>query len=483
MNQRNFVMITQKSAYPQMGSLYLASALAKYGIKTHTIGSGISTDELEELIERVDPIAVGCSVMTAPQIVDFIRHSMHVQEKYNKRARNIPVVWGGMHPTIVTAQTLKEPYIDFVVSGEAEITLPKLLNGFVSGDFPEGKLVTVRTPFRLDEYRPSWDSVNLEDFVFPESHSVHTDLDFEKNNVFYYLLTSRGCTYQCNFCWEVARTGALRAESKALRLTEDLTWRAHSNIWIEREIDLVYLELQKKGIKMDGIGFWDDMIFGRGRPEHVARARGIFTSMHERSFGYLLEARANQLVGTGDKWNGKVRRYADLYRFLSETGCTQVFVGTESGNQDTLNMIRKGTRVSDYMRLVEMSRDIGLPLRLSMIVGFPGESDTSVNQTLDMIERMEEEPYISISGPKLFTPYPGVPQFEVARARGLKVPNNTLEWAYLDRYADYEKIYPWLTEDLHSYTLRRIDGFFDSIAAEKNRKVDEEVVREVVRGH
>ena len=161
----------------------------------------------------------------------------------------------------------------------------------------------------------------------------------------------------------------------------------------------------------------------------------------------------------------------------------QVFVGTESGNQDTLNLIQKGTKLTDYMRLVEISRDVGLPLRFSMIVGFPGESDRSVNDTLDLIESLEDEPYVSISGPKLFTPYPGTPQYEAAVERGMKVPSDTLGWARLNRYADYRSLYPWLAENCSERTLDRIDSFWESVPQQKKYRANEDVILEMVRRH
>lgn len=483
-SEHSFIIIVQESRYPQLGSLYLSSALAKHGIETHTIGSSATCAELDALISRVDPIAVGCSVMTAPEIVDFIRHSTHIQETYNRDRREIPVIWGGMHPTIVFDQTVKEPFIDLVVPGEAELSLQLVLTGLLDGRFPEQSFVAAQTPRDLDEYRPQWHGRDLTRYVFPESHSVHAEVEFVKQNIFYYLLTSRGCTYRCNFCWEVARTAALKAEARDGGGLVDLTWRSHSVEWIDRELDSLAERLEVSGVTMDGVGFWDDMIFGRGRPEHNDRAKAIFNSMRARAFGYLLEARANQLIATSDIWSQTgSRREADLYHFLKETGCMQVFVGTESGNQDTLNLIQKGTKLTDYLRLVEMSRDVGLPLRFSMIVGFPNESEKSINETLDFIERLEEEPYVSVSGPKLFTPYPGVPQFDAAAARGLRVPRSTLEWAYIDRYSDYREIFPWFTEDYSPHTLRRIDEFFEAVDKDKKHQVDEEFIRQLVRSH
>lgn len=486
MLERHFILIVQESHYPQMGALYLSNALLPFGIVTHIIGSSATTQELDALIAQYDPIAVGCSVMTGPEIVDFVKHSLHIQRTYNHSKTIIPVIWGGMHSTIVQEQTLEEWYIDFVVSGEAEIILPTMLSQVIRTNiWPDQKLIFVHTPAHLDALRPHWETVDITRYVFPESHSVHAHgaLELKRQNIFYYLLTSRGCTYKCNFCWEVARTKALRDEMKRDGLQEDLTWRSHSIQWIKTQLDYLETRLGQDGIKLDGVGFWDDMPFGRGTIEHTARFREIGTMMRERNFGYLLEARANQLISTTDRWNGVgITREADLYKFLKETDCMQVFVGTESGSQETLNLIQKGTKREDYDRLVEISHDVGLPLRFSMIVGFPRETEESVNATLDFIEELEGEPFVSVSGPKLFTPYPGTPQYAMAVQAGMAVPTTTIGWAHLTRYADYRAIYPWLAHYSQAI-LDRIDTFWEDVPEEKKTKPKEDIILDIVRGH
>jgi radical SAM superfamily enzyme YgiQ (UPF0313 family) len=226
------------------------------------------------------------------------------------------------------------------------------------------------------------------------------------------------------------------------------------------------------------------MIFGREKEAHIQRAKRIFSGMRERNYGYLLEARASQLMGKSQRWNDAgVMREADLYQFLKDTGCMQVFVGTESANQQTLNLIQKGTKAIDYGRLVEISRDIGLPLRFSLIVGFPDESDRSVNETLDLIERLRGEPFVSVSGPKMFTPYPGTPQYDAAVRAGLKVPTDTLGWAQMTRYADYRALYPWLEKNYTPGTLARIDSAWEHVPEEKKTRPKEDVILDFVRQH
>ena len=292
MSERHFIIIVQESSYPQMGALYLTHVLAAHGITTHLLASSRPTDELDDLIERYDPIAVGCSVMTAPEILDFVRHSVHVQRTYNESRTRIPVIWGGMHPTIVWQQTVQESFIDLIVSGEAEVTLPRVLSGIIrTNTLPDEKLVRVETPANLDDLRPEWDATPIDQFVFPESHSVHARVEFKKHNIFYYLLTSRGCTYRCNFCWEVARTAALKAEMAASGSSDDLTWRAHGDAWVEDQLSYLEQRLAASGTTMDGVGLWDDMIFGREKPAH--NPAGATTVQHASRPSVRIPARGS----------------------------------------------------------------------------------------------------------------------------------------------------------------------------------------------
>jgi len=94
MAKYSLIIVVQKSKYPQMGALYLAHALSKVNIETHIVSSDTPIKEIDALINRVDPIAVACSVMTAPEIVEFVQISVHIQETYNQRKKKIPVFLG-----------------------------------------------------------------------------------------------------------------------------------------------------------------------------------------------------------------------------------------------------------------------------------------------------------------------------------------------------------------------------------------------------
>jgi hypothetical protein len=109
------LFITQDSAYPQMGVLYLADALRKKGIESEIVASGLSSEDLDDVVEMFKPDVVGMSVLTAPQVIDFENHSIFLKENHP----NVKVVWGGNHPTLLTDLCLASPYIDHVFVGKA----------------------------------------------------------------------------------------------------------------------------------------------------------------------------------------------------------------------------------------------------------------------------------------------------------------------------------------------------------------------------
>ena len=137
---------------------------------------------------------------------------------------------------------------------------------------------------------------------------------------------------------------------------------------------------------------------------------------------------------------------AVLFNRLAETGCMQVFVGAEAISQNTLNLIRKGTRARAYYDMISLANKFRVALRMSFIIGFPGETDDSVNATLDFCEgvtRGDFGPWVNISGPKIFTPYPGTVEYKRALAAGFRRPTSHVEWGGIHRSTeDYLTYFP-----------------------------------------
>lgn len=484
------LFITQDSAYPQMGALYLMDALRQQGIDSEMVASGIDSGDLEKVLKTCRPDVVGMSVLTAPQIVDFIRHSRFIKENFPK----IKVVWGGNHPTLLPEICLKQDYIDHVCVGQGEVVFPRMVMDLAGGKEVPRKVMGFGPP-RLDDFEPFWERDDISRYLFSERHSVrspdtrvknivsqsvaqiknilasgangasrssrgvlgvtqHAIEDIEKwdvglyktdKHLFYYLLTSRGCPYKCTFCSEPLQVMHGDDQGKFL-------WNAHSVEWFKRQVERIRRILGPSGKHLDGIGIWDDMFWVRHREE--PRAFQILDYLHEQKLGYLIEARADQLL----------REEALLLKKLAETGCIQVFIGAESITQDTLNYMRKGTRAVDYFKLMKYANECKVALRMSLIIGFPNETDASVNATLDFCEAVESGqygPWVNISGPKIFTPYPGTEEYARAVQAGFCPPETQEEWGRINRSTEeYLKHFPWMERNYTGHTLERLEKIF-----------------------
>jgi len=229
-------------------------------------------------------------------------------------------------------------------------------------------------------------------------------------------------------------------------------WNAHSLDWVKKQIDDVRSHLDKVGKSLDGVGLWDDMFWVHYRKD--SRAIDILNFFRDNHLGYLIEARCEQLL----------RDDGYLFKVLRDTGCIQVFIGAESASQETLNYIRKGTKVSQYLELMELANELKVALRMSFIVGFPNETDESVNQTLDFCEKVESGEHgawVNISGPKIFTPYPGTIEFTRAVEAGFVPPTNHVEWGKVHRSTEeYLFRFPWFEKNYSAKTLKRLERYF-----------------------
>ena len=483
-NDLRVLFVVQDSAYPQMGVLYLIDALRKRGIDSEIVTCKISDQDLKSILLNYKPKVVGMSVMTAPQVKEFTNYSIEIKRTF----QDIKVVWGGAHPTILSEECAKASYIDYVFSGQGEEVFPDLIIDIANNTKRYGKVIQAYSPAQLDLYSPAWDKVDLAKYLFSEGHSVRSPLTkaqtsaslaFKKirsdiqgssqeldslaskrtlekirkwdvglyeldSRIFYYLITSRGCPYKCTFCSEPLQIMNGDSEGK-------FSWNAHSLDWVKRQIETIRELLAKEGKDLDGVGLWDDMFWVKYRSK--SRAKSILRYLSTEGLAYLIEARADQLI----------RDDCSLFRFLGETNCAQVFVGAESASQDTLDMIKKETTLESYYQLTELAEKIKVPLRMSFIVGFPGESEESVNKTLDFCQTVSEGaygPWVNISGPKIFTPYPGTEEYQRAVEAGFKIPSSHIEWGQIHRSTEaYLEYLPWIQKYSKATTARLEEHF------------------------
>ncbi|HME92926.1 MAG TPA: radical SAM protein [Methylomirabilota bacterium] len=326
--------------------LYLNRALYSPLAGLLAVAATIPTDRYEvvltdENIETVDfdlkADLVGISAMTA-----YVNRGYEIADQF--RARGIPVVMGGVHPSFMPQEALK--HADAVVIGEAELVIPKLLDDLERGE--------VRGVYRADRLHPMV-GVSMPRYDLLKKHRY-------VNRTF--VQTSRGCHQGCTFCAEPLMNG--------------LKFRY-------RPVDEVVREIDNCGSRIISIN--DADFFGTAeRPKEVMRA----------------------LVGRGVQWQaGVTSKLAQDDRMLelaAKSGCTLLSIGFESITRSTLTSVHKHVnRPETFASLVEKVHAYGIMVFGLFMFGFDGD-DASVFETT---ARFNIDADYDACAYSVLTPYPG----------------------------------------------------------------------------
>ena len=407
-----------------LGPLQVGSALhnAGYPIKIIHIEEK-DIDATVSEIARTKPLWVGLSVITGPQTVD----SAIFSEKLKKLEPNIPIVWGGIHPSLATEQCISEDYIDYVVIGEGEdtaIELTQKLEARKKGMSDalglawkaNGKIIiNPKRPFIKnlddDKYRLNFELVNLTDGAGLAREAGCSRIACYK--------TSRGCPWACAFCYSQNFHNRRYRAKSAEKVIEDIQ----------------YL---KEKYKIDGVRFYDDNFYARRE-----RAQKIIESIG-------IPAKTDIRIDQVDE---------ELAQWMKQHQVFDVLIGIESGSNRILKLMNKGFDVDTIKQGVEILAKYDIKVSYSAIIGLPTETREEINATIDLLLWIHERhKNMSVTvGPYL--PYPGTPLYQFAMEHGFVSPSTTKEWGLMDRWDKSTRL-PWCIDE-YIYWIREYLKFFD----------------------
>lgn len=398
-----------RDMYPPFGIMYVADALEQAGFSCRLFHeTGDFLDELVEMAARERPLFVGFSTITGPQLQPTIDASKQIHEL------GIPVVWGGVHATIMPTDVLKEEYVDFVVVNEGEETTQEfglMLAGYLPQDWASVAGLAYKRaedgfpqfwrerPFiqNLDLYKPRWDLLpDVEAYLIPSGPYTRAMP----------VYISRGCPFRCGFCYN--------------EVVMKRTWRQHSDEFIINQINWL-----KEHYQIDAVDYADDYLFGRIKPMQR-----------------LVEK-------VGMPWSGQVRVQLlkpEFVQWMADTGCQWVNIGVESGSQAVLDRIYKDQKAEQIEwgigNLVQYAPHI--EANCSFIVGLPEETPEEAKVTFDIIETlagMSDNVRCSVC---VYMPYPGTPLWPKALAMGYIPPETQEGWVEMDLNRGNT---PWVSDE------------------------------------
>lgn len=390
--------------------LAVATPLDAAGYRVRIVDQKTMPDWKEVLISELEksPVCVGVTCKTSPQI----RYALEVSQIVKKYS-DVPVVWGGIHPSLLPEQTLQNEFVDVVVQGEGEETLLALVQALEKSqplDDVLGIWYKHHEEIRANPPRPFIDLNEQPPLAY---HLVNVQNHFEKKlgNPLLRTFTSRGCAYACTFCYNINFNHG--------------KWRSYS-----ADETLSRIKHLAKKYNLKGFIFSDDNFFG-----DLTRARKILEGLQQEGLVLSkLDIRADILNTLDDHF----------LKLLKKAGCLVLNIGTESGSQRILNLIHKGITVSQILAVNRRLKPFGILPKYSFMMGFPTETREELEQTVSLILQLIEENPGLIKTLNIYTPLPGTKLFDLSVQHGLKVPDTLEDWVSFN----YRTInLPWLSDD------------------------------------
>jgi anaerobic magnesium-protoporphyrin IX monomethyl ester cyclase len=326
----------------------------------------------EQFLER-DPAVVGIGMMS----VDYNPTGRCLEIVKELKPETVTIV-GGPHVTLALKDSLKLPNADYLVTGEAEVTFPKMLQAIQAGQPPEEKVIRGETPdldaipfadrdLFLDEWR-KWGY----DLDSPEVPFVP-----ELPTPFLTIIAGRGCVYNCSFC----KPGEDWIFGKGVR---------------RRSVENVIAELIEL---RDRYGFASFMFHDDCLTEDRRWVAEFTRRYKEEGFTqpFFCQSRADIIA-----------LHPDMVAMMVNAGLRGYFVGFESGNARVLNFLRKGTTPARNLEAARVCRQYGLAIWANYMLGIPTETRDEVMDTVKMIREIDPDYY----SPSFFTPHPGTDLYD-----------------------------------------------------------------------
>lgn len=342
----------------------------------------------------------------------------------------------GIHVTVLPEDCFNlSSNLDYCIRGEPEFIVRDLT--LTLGDVGNVKDIlglSYRTDRKIIHNADREFIVNLDELPFPAWHLIDPG-DYRmpfKNVPFLLVATSRGCPYKCTFCADKAFYGTKLRLKSPKRIVDELDW-------------------VKETFGVAEFLFWSESFtinnnFVMGVCEEIL-SRGLKIS-------WVCNSRVDNVD-------------LSLLRKIKEAGCWMIGYGVESGNQQVLDSVKKGTTLKQTKEAVKWAKEAGLEVTGHCVLGLPGETEETIKQTIDFTIELD----LDFAQYYCAVPFPGAELYP-------QVLNwiNTTDWTKFEqnfsvldlpnikadrimelrRYA-FKKFY--LRKKLILKTLRRIKSF------------------------
>lgn len=418
--RRKVVLYNPKAVFFTMplGLLGIASHLDPERYEVVLVDARLEKDPVSAVLAALDgALCLGVTVLTGAPIRDAVLVS-----RAAKVARpDLPIVWGGWHPSLFATGCLEEASVDVTVQAQGEETFAEIVERLARGEDLEGvegcstrgaggapHAHAPRTMADINAFRP-------HDYTLLP---VERYFDLKGKRQIDYI-SSQGCFFRCAFCADPFVYGRKWSGLEPARVGAELgaLWERH---------------------RFDDVNFQDETYF-----TYTDRVEAVADELIARRLPITWAAtmRADQGSRLPEAVMAKCKK----------SGLRRVIIGVEAGSQEMIDHIQKDIKLPQVFESAEKCLAHDIAVKFPFIVGFPNESDESVAASLDVAHRLRAMSPVFETPIYYFKPYPGTPLTAQAEKEGYVGPQTLDAWADFDWY---DSAGPWVSPERHRLVER-----------------------------
>jgi len=399
---KNFSRSQRSPAVTKSGTLYfpmwLASAaglLESRGFPVDLIDAPADAHDLDYVFKRAREFQPGLIVVdtSTPSIANDVGVAASLKNEFPDAF----VVLVGTHVSALPEETLAmSDRVDAVARGEYDETVVELAGALErKSEVRDVAGLTIREngTFHAAASRPPIEDLDSIPFVSRTYGKFLRFGNYFNPNALFPMVTiatSRGCPFQCIFCVYPQTMMGHRVRLRSV-----------ANVVDEME----YIVREFPGVQ--SIFFEDD----------------TFTAIRKRCAEI-----SGEILRRGIRVSWSINARADLdfetMKIMKDAGCRCMCVGFESGSPVLLETIKKKVTIDKMLRFVEDARKAGILVHGCFIVGHPGETRGTMEQTLELSKRLNPDTV-------QFYPimvYPGTEAYDWYKQRGLIITDDFSRW-------------------------------------------------------
>ncbi len=376
---------------------------------------GDTVELLDRRIRQTDAAILAVTVMPGPQLQDAVPVCTELKRRHPK----LTIIWGGYFPSQHSQTVLKSDFVDYVLRGHSERAFVALLDALAdgatkqqireirgvcdrddAGQPQDGGMPALPKPAEL----PAWPHhrVNIADYLRPTFLGSRTIGHH----------SSYGCPFFCGFCAVVNMV---------------------NGAWVPDEADrvaaTVRMLVEQHGA--NAIEFYDNNFFVSEK-----RVRHFAEQITDLNISWWGEGRIDTMWKFSD----------ETWQAMADSGLRMVFLGAESGSDETLARMNKGGKqtVAQTLQMAEKMGHYGIVPEYSFVLGNPPNPEADVQSTMAFVRKVKEVNPDTEVILYMYTPVPlDGTLFEDAKQSGFAFP---------------ETLDGWVSDDWQNFAQRRSTG-------------------------